>query len=267
VSAFVEVKGAPGRTLLVREDRCQAALAAGLLDPARWEADLAGGSAGRGRAGRLPLADGAVWGKRMRRGGALGRLWRDRFAGRKRLLWNVTVAEEAIALGVPTPAPVALLTEEGPRGLFRAWLATELVEGARDLVTLLRERAVAPDDVRAAVRAVRRMHDAGFEHPDLNMGNLLLRLEPKGPRAFVVDLDRARFRGQGLSPALRQSALRRLERSHAKLFGAPGPFGGDGAFWYEAYAGEDASLAAYLSAGRPAGRLRLAMHRTLWKGD
>jgi hypothetical protein len=79
----------------------------------------------------------------------------------------------------------------------------------------------------------------------------------------VVDLDRARLRRRGLSPALRQAALRRLERSHAKLFGTAGPFGGDGAVWYEGYAGDDAALFAYLTAGRPAGRLRLAVHRTL----
>jgi 3-deoxy-D-manno-octulosonic acid kinase len=263
MSRFVEVDGAPGRRLLVRADRREAVLAAGLLDPARWEAALGGGGSGRGRAGRVTLSDGPVWGKRMRRGGAVGRLWRDRFPGRDRLVQNVTVAEEAVARGVPTPSPVALLTAEGPPGLFRAWLATEWLEGARDLATLLRERTAGPTELAAALAAVRAMHDAGVEHPDLNLGNLLVRQTDTVPRAFVVDLDRARLRRRGLSARLRQTALRRLERSHAKLFGTAGPFGGDGAVWYEVYAGSDALLSAYLTAGRPAGRLRLAVHRTL----
>jgi 3-deoxy-D-manno-octulosonic acid kinase len=263
MSRFVEVQGAPGTGLLVRADRRDAALAAGLLDPARWEAALGEGGPGRGRAGLLALSDGPVWGKRMRRGGAAGRLWRDRFPGRERLVRNVTVAEEAVARGVSTPAPVALLTEEGPPGLFRGWLATEWLADVRDLATLLRQRAVGVEELGVALGAVRAMHDAGVEHRDLNLGNLLLRLSETPPRAFVVDLDRARLHGQGLSPALRQASLRRLERSHAKLFGTAGPFGGDGGAWYEAYAGGDAFLSAYLSAGRPAGRLRLAVHRTL----
>jgi hypothetical protein len=107
------------------------------------------------------------------------------------------------------------------------------------------------------------MHDAGLEHPDLNLGNLLLRPSPSGPQAFVVDLDRAHLERRPLSRARRQAALRRLERSHAKLFGVPGPLDGDGDAWYAGYAGDDAALSAYLSAGRPAGRLRLAVHRTL----
>lgn len=263
MSPFGEVGGGPGRRLLVRPERRMAVLAAGLLDPGRWEAALSAEGGGRGRAGRLHLEDGVVWGKRMRRGGALAPLWRDRFLGRERLMRNVMVAEEAVARGVPTPAPVALLTEEGPPGLFRAWLATEWVEGARDLASLLRDDVVGPVELREALRVVRVLHDAGIEHPDLNLGNLLLRRSSSGPQAFVVDLDRARLHGQGLSPARRQAALRRLERSHAKLFGVPGPFGGDGSAWYEGYAGDDPALSAYLTAGRPAGRLRLVMHRTL----
>ena len=261
---FEEVDAGTGRRLLVRSDRREEAVAAGLLRPETWEAHLAGGGAGRGRAGRLLFPDGTSLAlKRMRRGGSLAWLWRDRFLGRGRLIRNMTVAREAIARGVPTPAPVALLTAGGPPGLFRAWLATETVEGARDLAALLRERAVGPAQVAASLRAVRAMHDAGIEHRDLNLGNLLLRSGPSGPEAFVIDLDRARVLPRALSRRARQAALRRLERSHVKLFGVPGPFGADGAEWYEGYAAGDPELARYLAAGREVGRLRLALHRTL----
>jgi 3-deoxy-D-manno-octulosonic acid kinase len=254
-----EVDRGAGRRLVVRADRRAAVLAAGLLQPSAWEGRLSSGGSGRGRAGRLVLEDGeVVWLKRLRRGGTLASLWRERFLGRGRLLRNVTVALEAVARGVPTPRPVALLTEEGPPGLFRGWLATELVEGASDLAALLRAGRAGEADLRAALRAVRALHDAGIEHPDLNLGNLLVRPGPAGPEGFVIDLDRARLRRTALAPVSRQAALRRLERSHAKLFGGPGPFD-----WYDAYAEGNPGLGRYLAAGRPAGRLRLALHRTL----
>jgi len=64
----------------------------------------------------------------------------------------------------------------------------------------------------------------------------------------------------------RQSALRRLERSCAKLTGMPGPFGpGSEDLWYTLYAGDDAALARRLAAGRRAGRLSLAVHRLGWR--
>jgi 3-deoxy-D-manno-octulosonic acid kinase len=263
VTAFEEVEAAPGRLLLVRADRRAAVLEAGLLRPGAWEERLHGQGSGRGRSGRLVLPDGALSLKRMRRGGILGRLWKDRFLGRGRLVENVTVAREAVARGVATPAPVALLTEEGPPGFFRGWLATELVEEARDLAAILADSGAGPAEIGAALRAVRAMHDAGIEHRDLNLGNLLLRRGPSGLAAFVIDLDCARARPQPLPPGARRAALRRLERSHAKLFGTPGPQGGDGWEWYEAYAAGDAEMERILAAGRPVGRLRLALHRRL----
>lgn len=259
-----EIDLGEGRRLLVTADRRAAVLAAGLSDPGAWEFRLAGGGSGRGAAGRLVLPDGGeVVLKRMRRGGGLGSLWRDRFPGRGRLVRNVTVAREAVERGVPTPRVVALLTEEGPPGLFRGWLASERVEGAIDLAELLRSGRAGEADLAAALAAARALHDAGIEHADLNLGNLLVRPGGSGPEGFVVDLDRARLRRGGLSSRARQAALRRLERSHAKLFGAPAPFGGDGSIWYELYAGGDSVLRRYLAAGRPAGRFRLALHRRL----
>jgi 3-deoxy-D-manno-octulosonic acid kinase len=171
----------------------------------------------------------------MRRGGSLAPLWRDRFPARGRLVRNVTVAAEAAARGVPTPRVVALLTEEGPPRLFRGWLATERVLEAIDLAELLRSGRAHEADLAAALAAARALHDAGIDHVDLNLGNLLVRPGASGPEGFVIDLDRARLRAGPLPDKARQSALRRLERSHAKLFGAPAPWGGDGSIWDDLY--------------------------------
>lgn len=240
-----------GRRLLVIADRRAAVLAAGLSHPDAWETPLSGGGSGRGAAGSLVLPDGGeVVLKRMRRGGRLASLWRDRFPGRARLERNVRVACEAVERGAPTPRVVALLTAEGPRGLFRGWLASERVEGAADLAALLRSGRAGKADVRAALSAARALHDAGIEHVDLNLGNLLVRPGRTGPEGFVVDLDRARVWRSALPSRVRRAALRRLERSHAKLFGTPAPFGGDRSMWDELYAGGDTVLGRSLAAGR-----------------
>jgi hypothetical protein len=62
------------------------------------------------------------------------------------------------------------------------------------------------------------MHDAGFFHADLNLTNLVLEGGPAGGRAYVVDLDRGRFR-RPLGTARRFRNLARLLRSSEKWLG------------------------------------------------
>ena len=119
----------------------------------------------------------------------------------------------------------------------------------------------------AAIFLVRRMHDAGLHHRDLNLGNLLLRRSASGEwEAFVVDLDRAALRPGSLPFGARLRALRRLERSYVKHFGRQGPLGADGGrVWYGLYAGDDETLARRLEACRRVGKVWLAIHRLGWK--
>lgn len=261
----------PPVTLIARNDALDLLLRAGWTDSRSLEKELAGGAhpAGRGRTtivrldGRAPLVL-----KQMRRGGWLGSLWRDRYPGRSRLLDNLRVPAEALRRGVPTPAPVALVLVEGPRGLYRAWLAVEEVVGAQNLIERLRAKdSPSAAEIDAVVGAVRRMHDRGVEHRDLNLGNLLVRRAPAGDfQPFVIDLDRARLWDSELPLGARIRSLRRLERSTVKLFGERPP----GAFdlrrrWYEAYAADDADLARRLDRARRANRLWIRLHRPGWR--
>lgn len=246
-------------------------LAERLHDPRRWRELIGSGSGdtpGRGATARLTLAGGVpVVLKRMRRGGLAGRFWRDRYAGKRRLLDNLAIPLEAARRGIPTAAPVALLLVSGSGPLYEGWLAVEEIAEASDLAASYRRGVDPPQRVLRAVAAmVRGMHDAGLEHRDLNLGNLLAR---EGGEAeaepFVIDLDRARLHGGPLPFRLRQRALRRLERSQAKLFfesARPGPL--PPAPWYELYAAEDRRLAERLARGRAVGRLLLGLHRLGW---
>lgn len=245
--------------LYVRQDLLDALRGAGLGSADDWRNLLARapGGTGRGATARLELLGGPrVVVKKMRRGGLAARLWRDRFAGTRRLLANLTVAEEAKRRGIATPSPVALCLRADGLGLYQAWLMIEEIAQARDLLSVFKEGAPPPGVLEAAMGLVRRMHDAGLHHRDLNLGNLLVREDPPGTReAFVIDLDRAVLRPGPLDDGDRLRALLRLERSYVKHVGAPGPLGDDAhSVWLALYTGDDADLAGRLEAARRAPR-------------
>ncbi len=217
--------GERGR-LLVREELRDELLEQGFDRPGSWIDRLAGEqqSAGRGTSAVLPTsAGGPIRLKQLRRGGLLAKLWRERFLGARRLRENLTIPVAMRERGVPTPAPAALLTLPGPPGFYRGWVAFDEIEGATDLAALFAAGArPAEDRLRAAMHAVWLMHGAGLEHRDLNLGNLLVRGEGVATEAWVIDLDGARWRPDGLGRAVRDRGLRRLERSLEKVSGGTG---------------------------------------------
>lgn len=98
---------------------------------------------------------------------------------------------------------------------YRGWLATRYVDGAH---TLWESVCAAPSEsggrrvFRDVGKAIRRLHDCGARHPDLNANNILV-----SPAAEVlfIDFDRARLAaGNGAPPA---ADLDRLWRSLRKL--------------------------------------------------
>lgn len=250
----------PGATLFVRpglEEETD-----GLADPALWERQLAsaGEGGGRGAVARVPVGGRPAVLKRMRRGGLLARWRGDRFSRPERLRRNAVLPDEAIRRGVPTPPVLALLVVEVPGG-YRGWLAVEEIRDALPLSARITEEIAA-----AALSCVRKLHDAGIVHPDLNLGNLLARAGDSGVEAFVVDLDGARVSEDPAPFAARRNALRRIERSYEKVWGRPGPVDTrGGALWYDLYAETDPPLRRRLEAGRPWGRFLLALHRAGWR--
>lgn len=260
IEAF-ERRERDGARFWARRDLLAAALAAGLDAASGWESRLDRPAGGRGPTGLLALgvAGPVARLKRLRRGGLAGPLWRDRFPGTGRIVSNLAVPLEARRRGVPTPEPLLLLAVPGPPGLWRGWLATEELADALPVERFLgtpEEGAV----VRESMRVVRAMHDAGIEHRDLNLGNLLVRAHGGAPEVVVLDLDDARVRPGPLDFAARRRALRRLERSTSKRRGVASCDA-----WGEAYAGDDAELAGRLAAGRRADRMWIALHRLTWK--
>ncbi len=151
-----------------------------------------------------------------RRGGWLGPLLGDRYASPVRPFREHALVEALHAEGLPVPTPV--FAAAWRRGVgWRCVVATVDREAARDLAAWLDEAPSAEERTsaaRAIGRALRRLHDAGVTHGDLQLRNLLLApgTTAATPACLVIDFDRAR-RGPSLPPAARLREWMRLVRS------------------------------------------------------
>jgi len=186
---------------------------------------VVGHASGRGQVWFLtprPRAgDGVQWVLRhYRRGGMVARLSRDRYLyttqRRTRSFAELTLLDELSEAGLPVPAPVAARYERsGP--FYRADLITLAIAGTRTFAQLcIGDVPVDSESARAVGQAVRRLHDAGIWHADLNAHNVLLDAQS---RAWIIDFDRAVRRAPGPWTG---GNLDRLHRSLAKVHGARG---------------------------------------------
>ena len=258
---------AEGGALYVAANDEREARARGLTSAAGWNRTLGAGAheAGRGATTVIGAPGERLWRlKAMRRGGALAPLWRDRYPGAARPVATLAATVSAASRGIPTARPIALLVTREASGLSRGYLATEELVGFEDLARRTRRGAVTSAEIGAAMSTVRGMHDRGIAHCDLNLGNILTR--DGGAHVAIIDFDRARVSAGPVPFGAREAAIRRLERSCAKLIGSPGPLGkGSEDLWYDAYAGEDREMAARFARGRGRGRLALSWHRLGWR--
>jgi 3-deoxy-D-manno-octulosonic acid kinase len=179
---------------------------------------------GRGAAYRLTLGgDLHAVVRFYRRGGFVARFVADRYLGlRPRPLRELAVTTEVRRRGVRAVEVLGARVEGWL--LYRGALVTAEVPAARTLVDAL---ADAPDPrartaiAAAAAHTVAALHDAGIEHADLNLTNVLVHPASEGLSeglvATLLDFDRARLGAGPLGAAGRRRNLRRLARSLAKL--------------------------------------------------
>jgi 3-deoxy-D-manno-octulosonic acid kinase len=174
---------------------------------------------GRGAAFGVTLGSQPAVVRHARHGGLLARLLGDLFFGEPRFYREAAVSQTLARLGVRTPAVLAgVCYRAGP--FYRADVVTAAVDGA-DLVELFYGAEPPAGAARAAARGangalVRRLHDAGLVHPDLQLRNLLVRsAATERPEAWLLDVDTCRaIRADG--DADRARNLDRLYRSWAK---------------------------------------------------
>ncbi|MBI4601298.1 MAG: hypothetical protein HY721_04975 [Planctomycetes bacterium] len=225
----LRVTGAAGvRTVILKSRLRDRLLEAGVRDPRNLGAGpLVAGwiEGGRTRHALLRCGDEAWVLKSYRRGGVLGRWNSSRYWGARRFLDELRVAAHAERAGIPTAEVLALVVERAGLGSVRAWLVTRYLAGVRPLPELFGDAREGPI-FRAAGEAVGRMHEAGIDHPDLHIGNIMGSFDGDEPHVHIVDWDRARVRERSawspyanlvrlwrsVEKGRRSGGVRRLER-------------------------------------------------------
>jgi 3-deoxy-D-manno-octulosonic acid kinase len=205
-----------GSGFLIHDTALARAPEAWMFDPETLrERGLASGHSDGGRGQALffdpPVpGSGGQWVLRhYLRGGSVARILGDRYLWtglqRSRPWREFTLTAGMRDEGLPVPRPVAARLLRA--GLYyRADLVTQRIPDARPLDAHLREGAVPAAIWHRIGACVRRFHDAGYCHADLNSRNILV---DACSRIWVLDWDRGRWRPPG---AWRDGNLERLRR-------------------------------------------------------
>ena len=155
--------------------------------------------------------------RHYRRGGLVARVSPDRYLWRgeaaTRPFRELSLLAQLHAAGLPVPVPVGARYQRTGR-LYTGDLLTEYLPDTRSLAQRLVDGSTGLATWAAIGRCLRRFHDEGVFHADLNAHNILLRND----EVFVIDFDRGRLRRPGLWCDANLVRLRRsLEKIDAPL--------------------------------------------------
>lgn len=191
------------------------------FDPEAWGASAVPVDAG-GRGGAWFLRSGAseLVLRHYRRGGFAGKFVERTYlysgAPRTRSFAEFHLTRELHQAGLPVPRVVAAII--WPRG----WLwyhAAIIVERIPAAVNFPDSPSVGDESLWFRVgQMVRRFHDWGLDHVDLNCDNILV----AGDDIYLIDFDRCRRRSLSSSNRWREHNLQRLKRSVDKRIGPKG---------------------------------------------
>lgn len=199
-----------------------------LFDPAHWQAQgaITGSAAGRGAVHFIRAGDGEWVLRHYRRGGWAGRVVSDTYAwtglAATRPFREFRLTAQLRALGLPVPSPVAARVQR--RGLaYRGDLITARIPRTETLADFLAREPLPLGEWHALGALLRRFHEAGLRHDDINARNVL-RDDAGG--FHLIDLDKARRVPGGAWQARNLARFRRsldkfLRQSAGFHFSAP----------------------------------------------
>ena len=172
---------------------------------------------GRGGAVVVRVDEHEVVLRTCRRGGLPARVLHDTYFGwTPRPFRELCLLETLRRGGVPVVEVVGARVRWLVPGCYKGWIVTRYV---RDACTLWEwvcggdGQWQRPAVWRLVGKAIRRLHDAGSRHPDLNLRNILLCPGTEAPTVLLVDFDRPLWSGVHGPDA----DLVRLRRSARKL--------------------------------------------------
>jgi 3-deoxy-D-manno-octulosonic acid kinase len=185
-----------------------------------WDSQgaLSGAAVGRGSAWFIDTPVGPAVLRQYLRGGWVAKFSRQSYfftsVLRSRPLREFRLLSALYELDLPVPRPIAAMCQH--HGFISTGkIMTARILSAQTLADTLPGRTRNSDTVddlwEKVGKCIRRFHDAGVWHADLNARNILL---DKQSQVFLIDFDRARFRPG--SAVKGEGNLHRLERSLAK---------------------------------------------------
>jgi len=119
--------------------------------------------------------------------------------------WNLL--EKMLLLGLPVPVPAAVKVQRSGL-LYKADIIMHRIPHTRTLMSILLTEELVEGYWITIGSVIRRFHEKGIYHADLNANNILL---DEGGRCYLIDFDRGRLR----KPAIKwqKENLLRLKRS------------------------------------------------------
>ncbi len=189
------------------------------FDPEFWRrrGALVGQALGRGTTYFVQDGSRVYALRHYRRGGMLANWVSDRYiwpgVARTRPWQEWSLLKTMFDAGLPVPRPVAA------RAVRHCWsysadLVTLLLPDCRSLADMLGEANLPLGLWGRIGMTVRRFHDTGIDHADLNAHNILLN---KKEAVYLIDFDKGRQRVGG--EAWKKANLSRLHRSLVKVAG------------------------------------------------
>ena len=208
----------------------------------RQSGAVTGTASGRGSSLMLETPFGPAVLRTYLRGGWMARLSRDRylFTGyhKSRPLAEVQILAKLLDMDLPVPQPLAGQCQRDGMTYCGALLTRQIIP-AVPLADRLIGMAAGSAAWSLIGHCIRRFHDAGVVHPDLNARNILLGAHGgETGDIYVVDFDRAYLRA-GAFRCFR-SNMDRLHRSLQKLWPA-GHASQLQACWQDLMAGYDSA--------------------------
>ena len=188
----------------------------GWLDERWWarRGTVVPASAGRGAVSLIEADAKSLVLRHYRRGGLMARVAKDRY------LWRGVEATRSFqewrllhfmrSSGLPVPVPLVAGFLRVGRS-YRADLLMERLPGTQSLAERLQQSSQPFERWVAIGRCIKRFHDLGICHADLNAHNILL---SEDHQAWLIDFDKARRRESGM---WRDDNLARLYRSVEKV--------------------------------------------------
>ncbi len=164
--------------------------------------------------------------RQYRRGGPIQKFVSDLYWGKSRPLHELWLTWQARKRGVSTVEIVAACHTTVFWKLHRGHLVSKEIKNGKDFYSYLEHKGqtlsrAQVQEKRKVITSiavmVRKMHDAGIFHADLNLKNIIVQPEESGPqRIYLIDFDKSTIQNR-LSERKRRQNLMRLNRSAEKF--------------------------------------------------